>query len=100
MILSRIGWELAVLALLALVCVGAIFFFPALQGPYSAVNGPVTALQSAQAAARLRVAIVLAAFSLIGCLQIPSLAWVGSAIVFRIEPQARSRVDSSTLLRC
>jgi len=97
MILSRIGWELAVLAVL---CVVAIFFFPAMQGPYSAVNGPVTALQSAQAAARVRVGIVQAALSLIGNFQIPSLAWVRSATVVSIEPQAPSFVDCSAILRC
>lgn len=47
----RIACELVVLAVL---CVLAIFLFPAAQGPYSVVNGPVTALQAARAAARLR----------------------------------------------
>ena len=97
MILSRIGWELTVLGLL---CIAAIFFFPAVQGPYSAVNGPVTALQSAQSAARLRVAVVQAAFSLFSNFQIPSLAWVRTAIVLCIEPQAHSRLDCDTILRC
>jgi hypothetical protein len=100
MILSRIGWELTVLVLLALLGVAAIFFFPAIQGPYSAINGPVTALQSAQAAARLRVAIVQAAFSLISNFQIPSLAWVRAAIILSIEPQAPSYVECITILRC
>lgn len=45
-------------AVLALFCVLAIFFFPALQGPYPAVHGPVTALLSLRTAARLRLAIV------------------------------------------
>jgi len=97
MISNRIGWELAVLAVL---CVVAIFFFPAMQGPYSAVNGPVTALQSAQAAVRVRVGIVQAALSLIGNFQIPSLTWVRSATVACIEPQAPSFVDCSAILRC
>jgi hypothetical protein len=97
MILSRIGWELAVLAVL---CVAAIFFFPAMQGPYSAVNGPVTALQSAQAAVRVRVGIVQAALSLIGNIQIPSPTWVRSATVVGIEAQAPSFVDCSAILRC
>jgi hypothetical protein len=97
MFLSRIGWELAVLAVL---CVVAIFFFPAMQGPYSAVNGPVTALQSAQAAVRVRVGIVQAALSLIGNFQIPSQTWVRSATVVGIEAQAPSFVDCSAILRC
>ena len=97
MILSRIGWEQAVLAVL---CVAALFFFPAMQGPYSAVNGPVTALQSAQAAARVRVGIVRAALSLMGNFQISSLAWVRSATIVCIEPQTPSSVDCGTILRC
>ena len=43
------------LAVLAGFCVLVVFFFPALQGPYPAVHGPVTALWSLRAAARLRL---------------------------------------------
>jgi hypothetical protein len=43
------------LAVLAAFCVLLVFFFPALQGPYPAVHGPVTALLSLRAAARLRL---------------------------------------------
>lgn len=100
MILTRIGWELAVLVILAVLCVGAIFLFPAVQGPYSAVNGPVTALQSARSAARVRVAIVLAAFALIGSFQIPSLAWVNSSTIVCFEPQAHTCNNCGTILRC
>ena len=46
------------LALLAAFCVLGIFFFPVMDGPYSAVHGPVTALLSIRAAASLRIAIV------------------------------------------
>lgn len=45
------------LALFAVLCVLAIFLFPVMEGPYPAVHGPVTALLSIRAAARLRVAI-------------------------------------------
>ena len=45
------------LAVFAAVCVLATFFFPGMEGPYSAVHGPVTALLSISAAARLRVRI-------------------------------------------
>jgi|SRR5215831_3459607 len=45
------------LAVLAVFCVLAIFFFPGMEGPYPAVHGPVTALLSIRAAARLRVLI-------------------------------------------
>ena len=97
MILSRIGWELAVLAVL---CVAAIFFFPVMQGPYSAVNGPVTALQSARAAARLRVAIIQSAFKLIGNSDAPPLAWVSAMKVLRTQVQLPDYADCSAILRC
>lgn len=45
------------LAVLAVVCVLSIFFFPGIEGPYPAVHGPVTALLSLRAAARLRMVI-------------------------------------------
>jgi hypothetical protein len=48
-------------ALLAVVCVVAVFFFPAVQGPYSAVHGPVTVFHGARAAAGLRSDVVRAA---------------------------------------
>jgi len=46
------------LAALAVICVLTIFFFPAIQGPYPVVHGPVTALLSLRAAAALRARIV------------------------------------------
>ena len=58
MTFSRIG---SVLALLAVFCVVAVFLCHAMQGPYSAVHGPVTALLSVRASAGLRLAIVHAA---------------------------------------
>ena len=54
MIFGRIACALAVFAA---VCVLAIFFFPTIDGPYSAIHGPVTALLSIRAAARLRLII-------------------------------------------
>ena len=50
-------------AILAVFCVLTIFLFPAMQGPYSVVNGPVTALLSLRAAACLRLRIVRAGLS-------------------------------------
>lgn len=100
MILFRNGWKLAILVALAILCVAVIFFFPTIQGPYSAVNGPVTALQSAQAAGRIRLAIVLAAFSLIGNFLVPSLDWMSSAAIVWVEPQTPSCGERSTILRC
>ena len=60
------------LAVLAVLCVLAVFFFHAIEGPYSAVHGPVTALLSARAAAGLRMAIIFAG---IGILPV----WLGVA---------------------
>lgn len=54
---GRSATELAVLAVL---CVLTIFLFPVMQGPYSAVHGPVTALQAAHSAARLKFAMAWA----------------------------------------
>ena len=51
------------LASLAVVCVVLIFLFPAGQGPYSVVNGPVTALQAARAAVRLLKSMAQGALS-------------------------------------
>jgi hypothetical protein len=57
MTLGRIACAFAVFSVL---CVLSIFLFPAMNGPYPAVHGPVTALLSIRAAARLRLAMVLA----------------------------------------
>jgi hypothetical protein len=57
---GRIGCELAVLAVLSVV---TIFLFPAIHGPYSAVYGPATSLQSQRVAHRLWNSIVQAARS-------------------------------------
>jgi hypothetical protein len=54
------------LALVAVLGVLAVLLFPAIQGPYSAVHGPVTALQSARASAGLRMAIMHAGVSIPG----------------------------------
>jgi len=46
------------LAVVAVLCVLTIFFFPAMQGPYCVVHGPVTALLSIRASAALRMRMV------------------------------------------
>jgi len=58
---ARIACALAIVAVL---CVLAVFFFPGIEGPYSAVNGPVTALLSMRAASVLRLGIVHAALTI------------------------------------
>jgi hypothetical protein len=62
MTFRRIGCACAVLSVL---CVLLIFLFPTFNGPYSAVHGPVTALLSLRAAARIRVGIVLAGLNVV-----------------------------------
>jgi len=54
------------LAIVAIVCVLGIFLFPAAAGSYSAVHGPVTALQAMRRSIRLRWAMAVAAFSFFG----------------------------------
>lgn len=57
---GRLECELVMLTVLGVL---TIFLFPAMQGPYSVVHGPATALQAARTAARLRIAILRAAMT-------------------------------------
>lgn len=47
-------------SLVILICVLSLFFFPATEGPYPAVHGPVTALQAMRFSVRLRSVIAAA----------------------------------------
>ncbi|HTR27322.1 MAG TPA: hypothetical protein VMI10_25355 [Terriglobales bacterium] len=93
---GRIGAELAVLAML---CVLTIFLFPLVQGPYSVVNGPVTALQAARAAARIRNAIRSAVRSLQSsrCRLLAVLARAAEPI---IEFESINLAACGSILRC
>lgn len=95
---GRIAYLLAVLAVF---CVLAVFFFHAIEGPYSAVHGPVTALLSARAAAGLRTAIVFAGSAIaqlwIGLFLQP-ISWRKS--VRLAQPPISSCLDSNSILRC
>ena len=71
MSLRRIACGLAVLAV---VCVLTVFFFHAMEGPYSVVHGPVTALLSVRAATGLRMSILHAGL----CAFLP---WFGCALL-------------------
>jgi ABC-type Fe3+ transport system permease subunit len=97
MMVDRIGWELALLAVL---CVVVVFFFPAVQGPYSAVNGPVSALRSAQAAARLRRAIVQSVLNTFGNYRISVLLGVNCAAELLEELPRSSLAECDIVLRC
>ena len=91
---GRIGSELAVMAVL---CVLMIFLFPAMQGPYSVVNGPVTALLAARAAVRLRIAIVQGALNSVGNYLVSPLSGMSLSPA---EFQSISLPEYNTILRC
>jgi len=92
---GRIGCELAILAVL---CVLGIFFFPAIQGPYSVVHGPVTALLAARAAIRLRISIAQAALSSHSL--ISPLAVLSRVALWNKESQSAAVPEFSAILRC
>jgi len=97
MIPRRIGCELAVLTIL---CVLMIFFFPLMQGPYSVVHGPATALQAARAAARLRIVIVQGALSSLGSFLISPLVILSWMLLSQAEFRSVSLPEYNTILRC
>lgn len=97
MIPSRIGCELAVLTVL---CVLMIFFFPLMQGPYSVVHGPATALQAARAAARLRIVIVQGALNSMGSVLISPLVILSWMVFSQAEFRSVSLPEYNAILRC
>lgn len=101
---GRIGCAIAVAALL---CVLTIFFFPAVQGPYSAVHGPVTALLALRAAASVRTAIMSAGSSVVRtCLAGLRIGTAPLFVLFSIEAFANEflpqqlRDGFNVILRC
>ena len=97
MISGRIGCELAVLTVL---CVLMIFFFPLMHGPYSVVHGPATALQAARAAARLRIVIMQGALNPLGNLLISPLVILSWMLLSEAEFRSVSLPGYNTILRC
>ena len=97
MVSGRIGSELAVMAVL---CILMIFLFPAMQGPYSVVNGPVTALLAARAAVRLRIAIVQGALDSVGNYLVSPLVVLSGMSLSPAEFQSISLPEYNTILRC
>jgi len=93
----RIDCELAVLAVL---CILTIFLFPVMQGPYSAVHGPVTALQSVRSGAKLRVVIMQAALKTFGksLISLLGVLWLGALSDSEFRPPRWA--DCDTILRC
>jgi hypothetical protein len=97
MIAGRIGCELALVAVL---CVLTIFLFPAMQGPYSVVNGPVTALQAIRAAARMRKLIIQAAFRSLWNSLISPLAVLSGMSFSPASWHSLALPELDTILRC
>jgi len=93
----------AALAVLAVFCVLAIFFFPGMEGPYPAVHGPVTALLSLRAAARLRVLIragVRAARNRFGRLWVGLASLLQTADLSEVFPLNGLSAECPSVLRC
>lgn len=96
---GRIVCALAVMAVLSVL---AIFFFPSLEGPYSVVHGPVTALLSLRAATMVRNAVVLAGQSVRESFgRMPAMAPAWSArTISAMETPADLSLVSISVLRC
>jgi hypothetical protein len=97
MISGRPGCNLVVLAVL---CVPMVFLFPAVQGPYSVVHGPATALQAARAVVRLRVAIAQAALGAVSNHLVSSLVYTPSTSTFKAELRSVGLSGYNAVLRC
>jgi hypothetical protein len=97
MVSGRHGCEIAVLTV---ICVLMIFLFPLMQGPYSALHGPVTALRAARAGVHLRLAIVQASLSSLGGLLISPLVVLSQISFSKAEFQSVSLLESGTVFRC
>lgn len=98
MTLGRIGCALAVIAIL---CVLTVFFFHSLEGPYSAVHGPATALLSARAAFGLRMAIIHAGVSALWSWYSFALVLISWAIAWIVESGwHRLSAGGNQILRC
>jgi len=98
MALGRIAYALAVIAVL---CVLTVFFFHAIQGPYSVVHGPVTALLSVRAASGLRSAIVHAGLNALRVWAGFALLLLSWAAVWIVDREAdRMPRSGSHILRC
>ena len=94
---GRIRCELSVVAVL---CVLIFFLFPSMQGSYSMVHGPVTALLAARAAARLRTAIVQGALNCLGNYLISPLVVLSWMSFSNTEFQSVGLPEYNIVLRC
>jgi hypothetical protein len=92
------------LAVVAVLCVLTIFFFPAIEGPYCVVHGPVTALLSIRASATLRMRMVRSGLTAFGdrlhhAYQERALV-VPSPVSFTESPLDDFAASGGSILRC
>jgi hypothetical protein len=97
MISGRIGCELAVVAAF---CVLTIFLFPGMQGPYSVVHGPVTALLAVRAAAKVRIGILQGALRSLANHLILAIVVFSRMSLIELISQTAALLESGTILRC
>lgn len=93
---GRIGCELAVVAIL---CVISIFLFPVARGPYTAIHGPVTTLQSARNAVRVRIGMLAASLGISALLR-GCLVALSAMTFHRAHFYSDSGFASASILRC
>src|SRR5512141_597391 len=92
------------LAVFAVVCVLALFFCQGIEGPYSAVHGPVTALLSIRAAALVHHQIAqsglagLAGRILSACMALVPFAW--TLLITAEFPSCGLSARCCSVLRC
>jgi hypothetical protein len=77
-----------------------IFFFPVMQGPYSVVHGPASALQAARAADRLRIVIMQGALNSLGNFLISPPGILSWMLLSQAEFRSVSLPEYNTILRC
>lgn len=95
--LDRIALGIGIFAILSVLLVS---FCPAVQGPYSAVRGPITTFQAARAAVRLQIAILTILLSLTGMCVGWSLLALSRRPHYYAERHLTSLTNSIIVLRC
>ena len=89
------GW-----ALLALVCVLSMFFFPAPRGSFQSVHGPTTTLRSLRLAVLLLMGMAMAALSLFGRAIALLLRRLGADFSLAASPGDAPSLQQLCTIRC
>lgn len=87
-------------SLLILICVLSLFFFPATEGPYPAVHGPVTALQAMRFSARRRNAIAAVLSCVLSTHNADGAGYFFSIAVGPANLAGCDRGSTNRILRC